>query len=182
MILPRRKTLPMLAPWSALPAAAAGAVAETDIPLWPGMPPGGGRQRAPPERIGSRGQIADAHRPPLILHRPAKPNGWAMVVAGGGGYRRIALARESGPAGQRAGRMARALRHMDGAAGIVPGRAPAVAGARFPDQAAVADGLISVVASLFSSMSAFFSSARVCSSSETTSLCPASLAQATSEP
>jgi acetyl esterase/lipase len=100
MILPRRHTLPLLAAMVAAPAAAAeppGGEPDT-ILLWPGMPPGGGRGPTRPEHIGQRGQIADVHVPRLILHRPATPNGRAVVVVAGGGYRGIGLGTESGPA------------------------------------------------------------------------------------
>jgi acetyl esterase/lipase len=100
MILPRRQTLPLLAAMVTAPTAAAEP-AETEpetILLWPGIPPGGGRGPARPEHLGHRGQIADVRVPRMLLHRPARPDGRAVVVVGGGGYRSIGLGTESGPA------------------------------------------------------------------------------------
>jgi acetyl esterase/lipase len=95
----RRYALPLLAAGMVAPAAEVQAVAAPEtIPLWPDVPPGGGPGPARPERVGDRGQIEDVHLPRLILHRPATPNGRAVVVVAGGGYRSISLGKESGPA------------------------------------------------------------------------------------
>ncbi len=76
-----------------LPALAAPPGA---IVLWPGAPPGGA---APgPQRVSARGSITQVEQPYLIVHRPARPNGTAIVLVSGGGYAHIAAGRESGPA------------------------------------------------------------------------------------
>lgn len=88
-------------------AAPARALAETDatwieeISLWPGTPPGTGSVEGP-ERIGGEGSglgaVSNISVPRMRVWRPAKPNGAAVLVAGGGGYFRIQLKKESTPA------------------------------------------------------------------------------------
>ena len=76
-----------------LPAHAAPAGA---VLLWPGAPPGGA---APgPQRDSARGSITQVAQPYLIVHRPARPNGMAILLASGGGYAHIEAGKESGPA------------------------------------------------------------------------------------
>ena len=76
-----------------LPALAAPPGA---IVLWPGAPPGGA---APgPQRVSARGSITQVEQPYLIVHRPARPNGTAIVLVSGGGYAHIEAGKESGPA------------------------------------------------------------------------------------
>jgi len=78
--------------------AAEGDVEEID--LWPGTPPGPGGGHGP-ERFGTtksgQGAISGITRPRIRVYRPARPNGSAMLVMGGGGYFRIQLANESTP-------------------------------------------------------------------------------------
>lgn len=92
-----------------LPFTATGATAETvsgavpptaaaaTMPLWPGLPPGGG---GPHGAIveNARGAISNIAIPGMEVFTPARPNGIAMLVAGGGGYRRIAMRNEARPA------------------------------------------------------------------------------------
>jgi acetyl esterase/lipase len=79
-------------------SAATGAIEEID--LWPGTPPGPGGGHGP-EVIGQTGKgigaISGVTRPRIRVYRPAKPNGAAMLVMGGGGYFRTQLANESTP-------------------------------------------------------------------------------------
>lgn len=89
----------------ALPLAA-GEVAPAaleEILLWPGTPPGNGKVTGP-EKIGGEGAglgaLSNIAVPRMRVYRPAKPNGAAVLVAGGGGYFRIQLAKESTPAAQ----------------------------------------------------------------------------------
>lgn len=85
-------------------AALAGAVeagqAHEEIRLWPGTPPGAG-QVAGPEVVGTEGAglgaVSKVSVPRMRVYRPAKPNGAAVLVAGGGGYFRIQLKKESTP-------------------------------------------------------------------------------------
>ena len=65
------------------------------IVLWPGAPPGGA---APgPQRDSAKGSITQVGQPYLIAHRPAQPNGTAMLLVSGGGYAHIEAGKESGP-------------------------------------------------------------------------------------
>ena len=71
------------------------APAET-IQLWPRQPPGGvGPSSA--ELIEPNGAISNISVPRMIMRRPKKPNGAAVLILGGGGYRRIGIAKESDP-------------------------------------------------------------------------------------
>ena len=71
-----------------------------EIPLWPGKPPGGGGVKGP-EKLGSEGAgfgaLSNIATPRMRVYRPAKANGAAVVVCGGGGYFRIQLSKESTP-------------------------------------------------------------------------------------
>ena len=71
-----------------------------EIPLWPGKPPGGGGVNGP-EKLGSEGAgfgaLSNIASPRMRVYRPAKANGAAVVVCGGGGYFRIQLSKESTP-------------------------------------------------------------------------------------
>ncbi|MCC7599108.1 alpha/beta hydrolase [Janthinobacterium sp. FW305-129] len=63
--------------------------------LWPGAPPGGA---APgPQRASARGSITQVEQPYLLVHRPAQPNGTAILLVSGGGYAHIEAGKESGP-------------------------------------------------------------------------------------
>ncbi len=67
------------------------------LPLWPGDPPGGG---GPSGAIveNARGAISNVAMPNIAVYAPTKPNGIAVLVAGGGGYRRISMRNEARPA------------------------------------------------------------------------------------
>jgi acetyl esterase/lipase len=76
-------------------ALAAPAWAQPEIvPLWPGEPPGHGRPEGP-ERIGSEGAaegaVSNVTLARMEIYRPARPNGTAVLVIGGGGYFRIQI-------------------------------------------------------------------------------------------
>lgn len=94
-----------LAAGAALPLAAhaaAAAHAPDIITLWPGSPPGGGASDKP-EQIGmegkGKGALTGVSQPRLRVYRPARPNGTAVLIMGGGGYFRIQVTNESQPAG-----------------------------------------------------------------------------------
>lgn len=78
------------------PAALAGPVPET-IDLWPGTPPGGGGPKGP-EHVSEAGAVRHISTPYLSVYRPQNPNGAAVLVAGGGGYKRIEIGKEAHPA------------------------------------------------------------------------------------
>lgn len=67
------------------------------IPLWPGQPPGGGGPSGDVHQ-SAKGAVTNIATPVLQVFAPTKPNGMAMLVAGGGGYKRIEQRNESLPA------------------------------------------------------------------------------------
>lgn len=83
-----------------LPARSAAHELE-EIPLWQGAPPGRGGVKGP-EKVGGPGAgfgaVSNISEPRLRVYRPAKPNGRAVVICGGGGYFRIQVWKESAPA------------------------------------------------------------------------------------
>ncbi|WP_215409825.1 alpha/beta hydrolase [Janthinobacterium sp. JC611] len=64
----------------------AGAAPPGAIVLWPG-----------PQRDSAKGSITQVGQPYLIAHRPAQPNGTAILLLSGGGYAHIEAGKESGP-------------------------------------------------------------------------------------
>ncbi len=105
-MIARRTLLQNLAALTAIGAVQLGgvmpAMAEEweEVPLWPGKPPGRGGVTGP-EKLGGEGAgfgaLSNISTPRLRVYRPAKPNGAAIVVCGGGGYFRIQLWKESTP-------------------------------------------------------------------------------------
>lgn len=83
----------------AVPAAAQGEV----INLWPGAMPGSGTVSGP-EKIGSEGaatgSVSNVTVPRMVVVRPKKPNGAAVLVIGGGGYFRIQVGSAAMPTAQ----------------------------------------------------------------------------------
>lgn len=69
------------------------------VDLWPALPPGGGGPVAAEGRFDEtrEGVITNVTRPCLLVVRPRKPNGAAIIVAAGGGYRRIDIGNEGVP-------------------------------------------------------------------------------------
>lgn len=73
----------------------------TVLPLWPGKVPGGEHVTVTQEQ-GPRSAKSDAYdtffahitTPTLTVLRPAKPNGAALLMIPGGGYRRVVLGHE----------------------------------------------------------------------------------------
>ncbi len=75
-------------------------LAEDDRPriaLWPNPPPGGGGPNGPSD-ISKKGAVTNIAIPSLEIFAPDRPNGSAMIIAGGGGYKRIEEGKESYPA------------------------------------------------------------------------------------
>lgn len=105
----RRTLLGNLATLAALGAVQLGttvpalAAAPAEIRLWPGQPPGRGGPTGP-EKLGDsgsgKGALSNISIPRMRVYRPAKPNGAAVIVCGGGGYFRIQLSKESTPIAQ----------------------------------------------------------------------------------
>ncbi|MEF3102373.1 acetyl esterase/lipase [Raoultella ornithinolytica] len=75
---------------------ASDSIQET-LPLWSAEPPGGGGPGGA-VRLSARGALSHIVRPSLTVWRPAVPNGHGVLVAAGGGYRRIEMAKEAWPA------------------------------------------------------------------------------------
>lgn len=99
----RRLLLALVAALLPVPAVAAEATPREEIRLWPGTPPGNGKVEGP-EKIGSEGAglgaVSNVAVPRMRVYRPVTPNGAAVLVAGGGGYFRIQLKKESTPAAE----------------------------------------------------------------------------------
>lgn len=79
------------------PLSAAAGAARVTIPLWPGQPPGGGGPKGA-RKISVRGAVSHIAIPTLTMLQPANPDGRAVLIAAGGGYRRIEMAKEAWPA------------------------------------------------------------------------------------
>lgn len=90
-----------------LPAAMAAAPAPQTIEIWPGGVGPGSRNAALTQRMVERSQdpakpdryMEGITRPFLTLHRPAKPDGRALLIAPGGGYQRVVVDKEGGELG-----------------------------------------------------------------------------------
>ena len=95
--------LALLAPALPLAAETVAPPAHEEIRLWPGTPPGNGKVTGP-EVLGDKGAgygaVSNVSTPRMRVFRPAKPNGAAVLVAGGGGYFRIQLKKESTPSAE----------------------------------------------------------------------------------
>lgn len=66
------------------------------VALWPKEPPGGGGPTGP-EVGADRGFVSKVSVPRLVVYRPARPNGTAVLVIAGGGYKLISRTAESRP-------------------------------------------------------------------------------------
>lgn len=84
------------------PSADTAAEAASRIALWPGGLAPGDTPPAAPQRILERSAdpalpdryIEGVAQPYLVVYRPARPNGTALLVLPGGGYQRIVLDKE----------------------------------------------------------------------------------------
>lgn len=95
MVIDRRSLL--VAAALAATSSRGRAQAEPDaIALWPDAPPGGSGPQSP-ERIDDKGSVTNVSNPRLIVYRPSKPSGAAVIVIAGGGYAHIEAGRESAP-------------------------------------------------------------------------------------
>lgn len=105
-MIARRTLLHNLAALTAIPAIQLGSAVSAlaneweEIRLWPGQAPGKGGTTGP-EKLGETGAgfgaLSNISTPRVRVYRPAKPNGAAVLVCGGGGYFRIQLWKESTP-------------------------------------------------------------------------------------
>ena len=69
------------------------------IPLWAGIPPGGGGPGGP-VKVSGDGALSHIALPVLSVYLPANPNGYAVLIAAGGGYKRIEMRKEALPAAE----------------------------------------------------------------------------------
>jgi len=69
----------------------------TLIPLWNSTPPGGGGPVGQ-MHVSASGAQSNISVPTLTVINPVRPNGRAVLIAGGGGYKRIEAGKESLPA------------------------------------------------------------------------------------
>jgi len=67
------------------------------IDLWPGNPPGGGGPQGAIS-VDRKGAVNHVASPCLEVFLPSRPTGASMVIAGGGGYKRIEMQSEAYPA------------------------------------------------------------------------------------
>lgn len=67
------------------------------INLWTGPPPGGAGP-GQGENLTPRGSLTQISLPRIIIHKPDKPTGAAMLMCSGGGYARVDIVNESTPA------------------------------------------------------------------------------------
>jgi len=67
------------------------------LPLWDRIPPGGGTIAGEVQR-SAKGAISHVVTPMVEVFMPARPNGSAALIAGGGGYKRIQMESEAYPA------------------------------------------------------------------------------------
>ncbi|MDO1583875.1 alpha/beta hydrolase [Rhizobium oryzicola] len=70
-----------------------------EIPIWPGPPPGGEGPEAPIVEL-PRGAVRRIATPTLRVFRPEKSVGCAVLIAPGGGYKRIEIHHEGHAAAQ----------------------------------------------------------------------------------
>ncbi|MBP1849372.1 alpha/beta hydrolase [Rhizobium halophytocola] len=68
------------------------------LALWPGTMMPGKRGAALEDRPVPAGAIGRVETPLIEVRRPVRPNGGAVLILGGGGYRHIQMAREGDPA------------------------------------------------------------------------------------
>ncbi|RDE07535.1 alpha/beta hydrolase [Sphingomonas aracearum] len=78
------------------------------MPLWPGKPPGGERVTAVQKQVERQPATADGNytvehvtMPTLSMLKPARPNGAAMLLLPGGGYRFVSMGNEGFPVARR---------------------------------------------------------------------------------
>jgi len=78
--------------------AASSAAEQQEIPLW-SRPPGGNGPEGP-EQTNAKGSVTNVSRARLVVYRPERPDGSAVLVIAGGGYGHIERGSESIPAAQ----------------------------------------------------------------------------------
>lgn len=69
----------------------------SDIALWRGTPPGGGGPSGS-ELLSAKGALSNVVQPSLRVFQPQRANGKAVLIAAGGGYKRMEMGQEAWPA------------------------------------------------------------------------------------
>lgn len=95
-MLDRRAAMAMVAAAGLMPTLLRAAPPQDVWPLW-STPPGGGGP-AGPVAIDARGAVSNIAVSTITVVRPHRPTGAAMLIAGGGGYKRIEERKEALPA------------------------------------------------------------------------------------
>ncbi|HTH97568.1 MAG TPA: alpha/beta hydrolase [Stellaceae bacterium] len=67
-----------------------------NVLLWPSMPPSGGGPLST-AHADAHGAVSDVSVPTLTVYHPPNPNGTVVIIAAGGGYRRIEIGLEARP-------------------------------------------------------------------------------------
>lgn len=78
--------------------AIAAPTGQPTLDLWPGNRAPGGPGPKEAEKVSAKGSVTQVSRPRLVVYRPERPNGTAMLVIAGGGYAHIERGTESTPA------------------------------------------------------------------------------------
>lgn len=86
----------LLAPYHSLSLASTAHKHEV-IRLWKGTPPGGGGPEGE-MHVSASGAQRNISVPTLMIMKPSRPDGRAVLIAGGGGYKQIETGKESLPA------------------------------------------------------------------------------------
>ncbi|MGY0038559.1 alpha/beta hydrolase [Pedobacter sp. NJ-S-72] len=67
------------------------------LSLWGNTIPDGPGPQGAKKKTTASGSVTDVSNPRLIIHKPIKPNGTAILVISGGGYAHIEMGKESTP-------------------------------------------------------------------------------------
>lgn len=95
-VMDRRRAIATIAAAGLTPTLLQAAAQQEIWPLW-STPPGRGGP-AGPVAIDARGAVSNIAVPTITVVRPHRATGAAMLIAGGGGYKRIEEAKEALPA------------------------------------------------------------------------------------
>lgn len=93
----RRAILATMGALALFPRTSNAAPAAASLTLWPGTPPEGGGPSGDVEE-NAKGAISNIAVPKIDIYQPASPNGMAVLITAGGGYKRIEMRNEALPA------------------------------------------------------------------------------------
>ncbi|MGZ9720366.1 MULTISPECIES: alpha/beta hydrolase [Rhizobium] len=92
-----RRSFLIATTFAMLSTRARAAASNASVPLWPGHPPGGGGPSGTLQKSG-KGAVSNIAAPSLQVFAPGRANGASVLIAAGGGYKRIELEKEAYPA------------------------------------------------------------------------------------